>query len=250
MVFISLLILFALAIPPSVAIYCIASHWLKRNSPRQPTVVAAIPLGLSAIALLLTHAAAILLFAFHEIARMQDPGVALILIALLRAQQPLFWGFVDLILSLFAILLFAIYFKYARDEESHLMQAFTPLPALLFTLLASAALFLLAQFQYGTVDLVLAIVDPRRFNQLALQTGVANMDYYAAQVSSRLLLTAVLSCLLFFALLLAGILNLVWRHSQTNRQALATFLILGTLAGCCFGALQELNFVNSLRQLQ
>ncbi len=59
-----------------------------------------------------------------------------------------------------------------------------------------------------------------------------------------------LSCLLFFALLLAGILNLFWRKMQFNRQALATILILGVLAGSCFGALQGLGFVNYLRQLQ
>lgn len=250
MIFISLLILMALAIPPAVAIYSIASHRLQRNSTKPLSLVAALPFGLSSIALLLGHASVILLIAFHEIANMQNAGIALVLIGLWRAQQPLFWGFLDLLLSLFAILLFAIFLKYARDEESPLMQAYIPLPALLVTALAAGALFLLVNFQYGTVDLIMMIVDGRRYNELIAHAGVMDMAYFAAQIGSRLFLTAVLSFLLFFVLLLAGILNLLWRHKKKNRQVFATILILGTLAGCCLGTLQELNFANYLRQLQ
>ena len=163
------LTLFALAISPIVAVIFVSLLWFKRDPVSQPSIVAAIPLGLSSITILLGRSAVVLLAAFQEIATQRTSGIAAVTAGLLRAQRPLAWGFVDVGACLAIILLFAVFLRYSRDEETPLFRAHVSLPALIVTSVVVVFLFLMVYLQYSTVDLVMMIVDKHRLQELSSQ---------------------------------------------------------------------------------
>ncbi len=240
------LTLFALAIPPIVAVIFVSFLWFNRDPVSQPSLVGAIPLGLSSIAILLGQSAVILLEAFQEIANRRTAGIAAVTAGLLRAQRPLSWGFLDCAACLVIILLFTVFLRYSRDEETPLIRAYVSLPALIVTAVVVVFLFLMVYLQYGTVDLVMMIVDKHRLQDLTSQFGRVDPAYFAARISSRLVIIAFASVVQFIALLAAGSLDLFWRQKQNSRQAFATVLTLGALVGCGASTLSELGFVDYL----
>jgi hypothetical protein len=249
MPFDSSLTLFALAIPPIVVVILASRYWLKRDPISQPSIVAAIPLGLSSIAILLARSAFLLLHTFSEISSHRTAGVGAVISGLLVAQQPLASGFVDFAFCLATVFLIAGALRFSRDEDTPLIHAFVSLPALIATALVLIALFLLVYLQYGTVDLVMKIVDTHRNQELVAQYGPVSPAYYAAKISSRLVAIFFLSQLAFVILIIVGALSLFWRQKQINRQAFATILVVGAFVGSGVGALSELGFVDYLLQV-
>jgi hypothetical protein len=67
--------IFALAISPLVAVIFACLSWFKRDPVSHPSIVAAIPLCLSAIAILLAQSAVVLLATFQEIATQRTAGM-------------------------------------------------------------------------------------------------------------------------------------------------------------------------------
>jgi hypothetical protein len=240
------LTLFALAISPIVALVFVAFLWINRDPVSQPSIVAAIPLGLSSIAILLGQSAVILLAAFQEIATQRAAGIGAVTAGLLRAQRPLALGFVDCLGCLVVVFLFTAFLRYARDEETPLLRAYVSLPALIATAVVLVLLILMVYLQYSTVDLVMMIVDKHRNPELTSQFGVVNPAYYAARISSRLVIIAFGSVLQFIALIVVGVLDLFWRQKQNSRQTFATVLTLGALIGCGASALSEFGFIEYL----
>lgn len=245
----SLFTYLALAIPPIVTAIFVAILWIKREPAAHPSIAAAIPLELSAIAILLAQSAMILLATFQEIATRQTASLHAVIAGLLRAQRPLIWGCFDLIASLLVIVLVSFVLRYRQDSETPLLHAYIALPALLATAVSLVGLFLIASLQYGTVDLVMMIVDNHRNHELIARFGMVNPGYFAATISSRLVLIFFLSIALFAALLTTGVLSFFWRQKENARQAFATALTLGAFAGCGMLALSELGFVSYLRHV-
>jgi len=246
MILSSPLTLFALAISPTVAVIFVSLLWLKRDPASQPSIVAAIPLGLSSIAILLGQSAVILLRAFQEIATRRAAGIGAVTAGLLRAQRPLVWGFVDFGTCLVIVLIFTVFLKYARDEETPPIRAYVSLPALIASGVFLFALFLMVYLQYSTVDLVMMIVDKNRLQELSSQFGRVDPAYFAARISSRLVIIVFTSVLQFIALIVTGVLDLVWRQKQNDRHVFATVLTLGALIGCGVSALSEFGFIDYL----
>lgn len=244
------LTLFALAISPVVAVVFACFYWFKRDPVSQPSIVAAIPLGLISIAILLARSALVILAAFQEISTRQTTGLGAVVSGLLKAQRPLAWGFIDFAACLVILILVSVFLKYSRDADTPPIHAYVALPALIATGVVLVALFLMVYMQYGTVDLVMMIVDTHRNQELASQYGTVSPAYFASRISSRLVATAFLSVALFIALMIAGAVNLFWRQKQNNRQPFATALALGTLVGCGVSALSELGFVDYLLHLK
>src|SRR5579864_8901803 len=87
--------IFALAISPVVAVIFACLYWFKRDPVSHPSIVAAIPLCLSAIAILLAQSAVVLLATFQEIATQRTAGMGAVVSGLLKAQRPLIWGFIE-----------------------------------------------------------------------------------------------------------------------------------------------------------
>lgn len=241
--------LFALAISPVVAVVFACLCWFKRDPVSHPSIVAAIPLGLSSIAILLAQSAVILLATFQEIATRQTAGMAAVVSGLLKAQRPLAWGFIDLGACLVILILVSVFIRYSRDTDTSPIHAYISLPALIATAVVLVASFLLVYLQYGTVDLVMMIVDTHRNPELASQYGTASPAYFASKISSRLVATTFLSFALLCALIITAALNLFWRQKQNSRQAFATILTFGALIGCGVSALSELGFVDYLQHL-
>src|ERR1700722_10872961 len=127
------LTLFALAIPPVVAVIFVSLLWFKRDPVTQPSILAAIPLSLNSIAILLGQSGVILLAAFQQIATHRTSGIGAVTAGLLRAQRPLSWGFVDVGACLVIVLLLTVFLRCARDEEAPLFRAYISLPALIVT---------------------------------------------------------------------------------------------------------------------
>jgi len=241
---------FALAISPVVAVIFVSLLWFKRDPVSQPSIVAAIPLGLSSIAILLGQSAFLLLHTFNEIATQKTAGLRAVISGLLRAQRPLIWGLLDFAVCLVIVFLVSGALRFSRDEDTPLIHAYVSLPALIVTAAVLVVLFLMVYIQYGTVDLVMKIVDTHRNHELVSQYGTVSPGYFAATISSRLVAIFFLSHLEFFALLIAGALDLFWRQKQNGRQAFATVLTLGALVGCGVSALSELGFVDYLRHVR
>jgi hypothetical protein len=103
------LTLFAFAISPVVAVVFACLYLFKRDPVSHPSIVAAIPLGLTSIALLLAQSAVILLATFQEIATRQTAGMAAVVSGLLKAQRPLAWGFIDLAACLVILVLVSVF---------------------------------------------------------------------------------------------------------------------------------------------
>jgi len=242
--------IFALAIPPIVAVIFVLLYWFKRDPLSQPSIVAALPLGLISIAILLGQSAFFLVHTFNEIATRQTAGMGAVKSGMLLAQRPLIWGFLDFVVCLVIILLVSAILRYSRDPEPPLVHAYVSLPSLIVTSLILTALFLMIYMQYGTVDLVMKIVDTHRNHELASQYGTVSPGYFAATVSSRLVALFFLSPIESFALLIAGVLDLFLRQKQNSRQSFAAVLILGALVGCGVSALSELGFVDYLRHVR
>jgi hypothetical protein len=243
------LTLFALAISPIVAIVFVALIWFKRDAGSQPSIVAAIPLGLSSIAVLLGLSSFILLRVFQEISTRRTAGLGAVLSGLFRVQRPLAWGLLEFVFCLIFIFLVSGALRYSRDEETPLIHAYVSLPALIVTASVVVALFLMVYLQYGTVDLVMKVVDTARNHELISQYGTVSPGHFAQIISSRLVAIFFLSQLEFFALIVAGILNLSWRQRQNSRQAIATSITIGTLIGCGVCALNELSFLDYLHHV-
>ena len=242
----SLLTLFALTIPPIVVVIFVSRYWLKRDPISQPSIVAAIPLGLSSIALLLAQSAFLLLHTFNEISSQRTAGLGAVISGLLLAQQPLVSGFIDFTVCLVIFFLILGALRFSRDEDTPLIHAFVSLPALIATAAALIALFLVVYLQYGTVDLVMKIVDTHRNQELIAQYGMVSPAYFARKISSRLVVIFFLSQLIFVVLVVAGGLDLFWRQKQNNRQRFATVLTLGAFVGSAASALSEIGFVDYL----
>lgn len=240
------LTLFALAISPIVAVIFISLNWFKRDPLSQPSIVVAIPLGLTSVAILLGQSSTILLHTFQEIATHQDAGTRAVIAGLVRVQRPLAWGFVNLAGCLIIIFLVSAFLRYSRDAETPLVHAYVSLPALIATVSIVIALFLIVYLQYNTVDLVMKIVDTRRNQELISEYGTVSPAYFASKISSRLVATFLLSLFEIFALIVAGVLNLIWRQKQNSRQNFATVLIVGVIVGCGVSALSEFSFVDYL----
>jgi hypothetical protein len=240
------LTLFALAISPIVAVVFVALLWFKRDSASQPSIVAAIPLGLSSIAVLLGQSSFILLRVFQEISTRRTAGLGAVLSGLFRVQRPLAWGLLEFVFCLIFIFLVSGAIRYSRDEDTPPIHAYISLPALIVTAITVAALFLMVYLQYGTVDLVMKIVDTPRNHELISQYGAVNPGHFAQIISSRLVAIFFLSQLEFFALIVSGALDLGWRQKQNSRQSFATMLTVGALVGCGVGALSEFGFVDYL----
>lgn len=245
----SLFTVFALAISPLVAVIFACFYVFKRDPVSHPSMIAAIPLGLTAIAILLAQSAVVLLAAFQEIATQRTVGMGAVVSGLLRAQRPLEWGFIDVGASLVILILVSVFLRYSRDTETAPIHAYVALPALIATAVVLAVLFLVVCLQYGTVDLVMMIVDTHRNQELASHYGTVTPAYFASRISSRLVGTVFLSMALFFALIISGVVNLFWRQRQNGRHAFATVLALGAVIGCGVGALTEGGFVDYLLHL-
>jgi hypothetical protein len=241
--------LIALAISPIVAALFIALYCVRRDPLSQPSIVAAIPLALSSIAILLGQSAVILLAAFQAIAQQRTTGIKAVTAGMLRAQQPLAWGLLDVAICLIAVLLCTVFLRYSRDEEAPLIRAYVSLPALIATAVVVVALFLMLYLQYSTVDLVMMVCDKHRYQDLASQYGTVDPAYFASRISSRLVIIAFTSVVEFIALIVAGVLDLFWRQKQNPRQAFATILMLAALVGCGASALSEFGFVDYLAHL-
>jgi hypothetical protein len=245
----SVLTFFALAISPAVAATFGCLIWFKRDPASQPSIVAAIPLGLSSIAILLAQSAVVLLATFQEIATHQRAGVRAVVAGLLKAQRPLIWGFVDLGVCLLILMLLSLSLRYSRDADTPPIHAFVSLTALIATAVVIAATFVMVYVQYGTVDLVMMVVDTHRNQEITAGYGAVSPAYIAARISSRLVATTFLSIALFCALIVAGAVSLFWRQKQNSRQAFATVLALGSVIGCGVSAMSELGFVDYLQHL-
>lgn len=250
MTFDSPLTFVALAIPPIVAVVFVASYVFRRDPIAQPSIVAAVPFGLSSIAILLAQSAAILLATFNEIASRRAAGLGAVISGLLRAQRPLGWGFVDFGVSLTVIFLASAFLRYSGDAEQPVIHAYLSLPPLIVTAAALIGLFLIAYLQYGTVDLVMMIVDNQRYHELVSQFGVVSPGYFAARISSRLVAVTFLSIAEICALIIAGVISLPWRQKQDSRRAFATILTLGAFVGCAVSALNEFGFVDYLQHVR
>jgi hypothetical protein len=241
--------LFALAISPIVALIFVSLYRFKRDPASQPSIVTAIPLGLSSIAILLVQGAVNLLATFDEIATQRATGLGAVVSGVLRAQQPLIWGFLDFGACLAVVFLVSAFLSYSRDADAPLIHAYVSLPALIATAVVVIALFLMVYLQFDTVDLVMKIVDNHRYHELISQFGTVTPAYFAAKISSRLVAIVFLSALLIFALFVVGILSLFWRQVQESRTAFATVLTLGAIVGCGVCALNELSFVDYLQHV-
>jgi hypothetical protein len=250
MPFDSPLTLFALAISPIVAVVFVSLYWVKRDQVAQPSIVAAIPLGLISIAILLTQSAVLLIATFNEIASRRTAGMKAVIAGLLAAQRPFIWGFVDSGVCLIIIFLASAFFRYSRDEETPLIHAYISLPALIGTTAAIVGLFVIVYMQYSTVDLVMMIVDNHRYHDLVAQFGTASPAYFASRISSRLIAIAFLSPCLVCLLIAVGVADLFWRQKQDSRQAFGVVLTLGTVIGCGVSVLSELAFVDYLQHVR
>jgi hypothetical protein len=244
------LTIFALSISPIVAIVFVGLLWFKRDAASQPSIVAAIPFGLSSIAVLLGQSSSILLRVFQEIATRRTAGLGAVLSGLFRVQRPLAWGLLEFAFCLIFIFLVAGALRYSRDEETPLIHAYVSLPALIVTVIVVVALFLMVYLQYGTVDLVMKIVDTARNHELISQYDTVSPGHFAQIISSRFVAIFFLSQLEFFALIVAGTLNLTWRQKQNDRKNLATALTVGVLIGCGVSALSEFGFIDYLQHVR
>jgi hypothetical protein len=240
------LTILALAISPIVAVIFVSLYWFKRDPVSQPSIVAAIPICLCSIAILLGQGSFILLRTFDEIATRRTAGLGAVLSGLFRVQRPLAWGLVEFVVCLIFIFLGSGAIRYSSEVESPLIHAYISLPALIVTAVVLVALFLIVYLQYGTVDLVMKIVDTPRNRELVLQYGTPNPGYFAHLISSRLVAIFFLSQLEILTLIIAGAFDLFWRQTQNGRQSFATILVLGALVGCGVSALSEFGFINYL----
>jgi hypothetical protein len=240
------LAMIALAISPIVTVIFVCLYWFKREPDSRPSIVAAIPLGLTSIAILLGQSAMILLHTFNEIATRKIAGLTAVLSGLLRTQQPLAWGFSDFGACLVILFLVSGALRHARDEDTQLLHAYISLPALIATAIVLVTLFLVVYLQYGTVDLVMKIVDNHRNQELVSQYGSVSPGYFAHIISSRLVAIFFLSQFEVFALIVAGSLDLFWRQKRKSRQTFAAILTVGTLVLCGVSALSEFGFVEYL----
>jgi hypothetical protein len=247
---VSLLTDFALAICPILAVVFVALYCLRRDPLSQPSIVAAIPLGLSSIAILLGQSGVILLATFQQIATQRTTGVKAVVAGLLQAQRPLTWGLLDFGTCLVIVLLVSVFLRYSRDVETPVIHAYVSMPALVFTAVVVIALFLMVWLQYSTVDLIMMIVDNHRYQELASEFGNVNPAYFATRISSRLVLITFGSIAEFCALLLAGGLSLGWRQKQDPRVRIAAVLTVGALICCGASALSEFGFVDYLQHLR
>jgi hypothetical protein len=239
--------IFALAISPIVTVVFACLCWFKRDPLSQPSMAAAIPFGLSSIAILLGQSGVILLATFQQIATQKTSGMSAVTAGILRAQQPLIWGLLDCGACLIVLVFISAVLRYQRDEETPLLHAYVSLPALIVTAVVLTGLFLLVEFQHSTVDLVMKIVDKARYQELASQYGTTNPAYFARTISSRLVIITFSSVPMFLVLIGSGILNLFWRQKQNSRQAFAVVLTIGAVIGCGVFALNELGFVDYLQ---
>ncbi len=237
---------FALAIPPIVALVFVCLIWFRRDPVSQPSIVAAIPLALTSISILLGESAAVLLATFNEIATGKSAGIRAVVAGLLRAQRPISWGFLDFAACLIVIFLTCAILRYSSDAETPLIQAYLSLPALIATAAVVVTLFLMVYLQYSTVDLVMMIVDNHRNQEVVSKYGTVSPAYFAARISSRLVATFFLSIAEFLGLIVAGVFDLFWRQKQDSRPAFAAVLTLGALIGCGVSALSEFGFVDYL----
>ena len=244
------LTIFALAIAPIVTVIFVSVFFVKREPVSQPSIAAAIPLGLSSMALLLAQSGLVLLATFQQIAVQRASGIKAVVAGMLRAQQPLSWGFLDFAVCLAVLVLVSAVLRYSSEVETPLMRAYISVPALILTAVVVVALFLIVWLQYGTVDLVMMVCDKHRYQELASMYGTTNPADLAARISSRLAIIVFLSIALFVALIVSGVLNLVWRKKQNPRQAFATVLIVGALVGAGASALSEFGFVDYLQNLK
>jgi hypothetical protein len=240
---------FALAISPIVTVIFVSLYWFKRDPASQPSIVAAIPLGLSSIAILLVQGAVNLLATFNEIATQRAAGLGAVVSGVLRTQRPLIWGFLDFGACLAIAFLVSAFLSYSKDEDAPMIHAYVSLPALIATVVVVIALFLMAYLQFDTVDLVMKIVDNQRYHELTSQFGTVTPAYFAAKISSRLVAIVFLSAFLIFALIVAGILNLFWRQKHDSRKNFATVITIGALVGCGVCVLNEFSFVDYLQHV-
>jgi hypothetical protein len=229
-----------------MAIIFITQYWSKSDPVSQPSIISAIPLGLTSIALLLAQSASILLRTFADIASHKTAGPGAVLAALLRVQQPVAWGLLETLVCMILMILVSGAMRYSRDEEMPLLHAYIPIPALIFTTAALVVLFLIVFLQYSTVDLVMKIVDNHRYHELVSQYGAVGPAYFARTISSRLVAIFFVSQLEFVILIAAGVLNLFGRQKQNSNQRFATVLTVGTLIGCGVCALSEFGFIDYL----
>jgi hypothetical protein len=241
---------FAFAIAPIVAVTFISFYWFKHDPVSQPSIVAAIPLGLTSIAILLGHSAMVLLATFQEIATQRTAGLPAVVAGLLRAERPLAWGLVDVGVSLAGIVFVSAAVRYSRDAETPVIHAYVPLPVLIATAVVVIGLFVMVYFQYSTVDLVMMIVDKHRNSELASQFGTVAPAYFAARISARLVGITFLSVSLFCALVIAGAFGIFWRQKENARGAFAAVLTVGALVACGASALSEFGFVDYLMHVR
>jgi len=239
----------ALAISPIVTVVFASLYWRKRDSVSQPSIVAAAALNLSSIALLLEQSAFLLLRTFNEIATGKAAGARAVIAGLLRVQEPLAWGFLDCAACLIVLFLVSGALRYSMDEEGPFIHAYVALPALILTSVFLVCLFLMVYLQYGTVDLVMKIVDNHRHHEIVLQYGPVSPGYFAAKISFRLVAIFFLSQLEFVLLIIGGALVLFWRQKQNSRQPFATIITVGALISCGVSALSEFGFIDYLQHV-
>ena len=240
---------FAFAIAPIVTVVFASSYWLKRDPASDPSIVAAIPLCLSSVAILLAHSSTTLLAAFSQIASRRSAGIGAVIAGLRQAQGPLAWGLVECTACLVLLFLLSAFLRFSRDAETPLIHAYISLPALITTAVFLISFFLLVYLQYRTVDLVMMIVDTHRLNELGAQYGSVNPGFFAARISSSLVSIFFLSIFQTAALIVAGILDLFWRQKQNGRQAFAAALIIGALICSGVGALNDFGFLDYLQHV-
>jgi hypothetical protein len=241
--------MFALAISPIVTVTFAFFYCAKRDPLSEPSIVAAIPFGLSSIAILLAQSTSIILATFNEIANQRTAGIKAVIAGLLNAERPLIWGFVDFGACMIILFLLSAFLRFRRNEETPLIQAYVSLPALIATAVFLVSLFLIVELHYSTVDLVMKVCDTHRNQELASQYGTVSPGYFAATISSRFVAIFFLSICEFFLLIAAGILDVVWRQKQKSQQAFAVVLTLGGLIACGMNVLDELSFVDYLLRL-
>jgi hypothetical protein len=208
----------------------------------QPPIFAATPLALTSVAIQIGVSALTIISGFNEIAKQKATGVRAAAEVFIEAQRSLVWGLLEFAACVVVAGVFAAAMISIAKESTPILQSSASPRTLAWSAGALFGIGLLVWYHGNTVDLCMAILDPKRFIEAAKRLGTTNLEDVATIIARRLAIAGLSAKFAMVALIAIGFRS--FNPVRPRRPNFAASILLATIALCWCGLNMAIDFRN------
>jgi hypothetical protein len=198
----------------------------------QPPIFAATPLALTSIAAQLGVSTVRIVSGFKEIAAQKAAGPRAVAGVFINAQHALIWGLLEFAACVVVAGVFAAALGSAAKQRTPIFQSSVSARTLAWSAGALLGIGLLVWYHGNTVDLCMALIDPKRSLEATTRLGTTNLGDVAAIIARRLAIVGLSAKVTMVVLIAIGFRS--FNRVQARRRNFAASILIAAIAlGWC-----------------